>query len=174
MERILKLREFIRSHKLSLVLRFLLGVMILVSAIPKFVDIEKNSVYLVYSYYILPMQPINIARFAGLVIPFVELLAGLGLILGLLTRLSALVWLVMSVAYFAVKLDIIFVQGRIIPCGCFSGIFPNLLVTQSIGIDIIAILMCVQIILTNRKRQLLSLWFRLPEKWQKSKLINIS
>jgi hypothetical protein len=165
-----KLKNFLRSYKLSLILRLLLGISILISAIPKLLDIENNSVYLIYSYYILPIQPVDIARFFGLAVPYLELLIGLSLICGLLTRLSALGWIALSLLYFVIKLDLIFIQERIIPCGCYSGILPDMLVTQSIWLDLINILLCIQIILANKGKPLLSLITALPEKWQKSKL----
>ena len=165
-----KFRDILRSHGLTLALRLLLGAMILLSAVPKIADIEQNSVYLVYSYYILPIQPANIARLVGQVTPCIELLIGLGLILGVLTRLSAIGWIAMSVAYLTVKVDLIFIQGRIVPCGCFASIFPNLLVTQSIWLDVVNILFCIQIILANKGKRLLSFWSILPERWQKTGL----
>ncbi len=162
-----KLRQLLASRGLSLLLRYLLGAMILLSAVPKLIDIEANSVYVVYSYYIFPVQPVNVARFLGLVVPYVELLIGLGLIFGVLTRLSAIGWMALSLGYFALKIDLIFVQGRIVPCGCFQGVFANLLVTQSIWLDVVSALFCVQIILASRGRQLLALWSLLPERLQK-------
>ncbi len=151
------LRRFLTSQRVSLVLRYVLGVMILVSAVPKLIDIETNSVYVVYSYYILPIQPVNVARIVGSVIPYVELAIGLGLILGVLTKIFAIGWLVLSLAYFSVKIDLIFVQGRIVPCGCFGGLFPNMLVTQSIWIDVMSVAFCAQITLSKPGKQLLSL-----------------
>ena len=165
-----RLKEFIRSQRLGFALRLLVGTLILLAAIPKLVDIEKNSVFLVYNYYILPIQPVNIARYVGLVIPYLELLIGLGLILGVLTRLSAVGWAVLSLAYFIIKLDIIFIQGRVTPCGCFSGLLPDLLVTQSIWLDVVSIIMCIQIIRVDRGRRSFSAWSLLPQKWQISKL----
>ena len=150
------LRQFLTSGRLSLVLRYALGALILLSAVPKLIDIEANSVYVVYSYYILPIQPVNVARLVGLVVPYIELLIGIGLIFGILPRLSAIGWMVMSLAYFSVKIDLIFVQGRIVPCGCFGGLFPNMLVTQSIWIDVMSVLSCIQIILANRSLNTLS------------------
>ncbi len=146
------LRRFLTSQRVSLVLCYVLGVMILVSAVPKLIDIETNSVYVVYSYYILPVQPVNIARIAGLAIPYVELAIGIGLVVGVLTRVSAIGWMVLSLAYFSIKIDLVFVQGRIVPCGCFGGLLPNLLVTQSIWIDLASILFCVQIALARKGR----------------------
>ncbi len=145
------------SQRISLVLRYVLGAIILVSAVPKLIDIETNSVYVVYSYYILPIQPVNIARIAGLVAPYLELAIGIGLISGVLTRVWAMAWIVMSLAYFSVKIDLIFVQGRIVPCGCFGGLFTNMLVTQSIWIDVMSVAFCAQITLSKPGKQLLSL-----------------
>ncbi len=160
------MRQFLTSSGLSLALRYLLGAVILLSAVPKLADIDLNSVYVVYSYYILPVQPVNFARFAGLVVPYVELLIGLGLVLGILTRLSAAGWMAMSLVYFSIKIDIIFVQGRIMPCGCFQGVISNMLVTQSIWLDVMSIVLCLQIVLAGKGRPLLSLWSALPDRWQ--------
>ncbi len=165
-----KLRQFLTSSGVGLALRYLLGAMILLSAVPKLIDIEANSVYVVYSYYILPIQPVNFARFVGLVVPYAELLIGLGLIFGVLTRLSAVGWIALSLAYFSIKIDLIFVQGRIVPCGCFPGVLPDMLVTQSIWLDVVSIALCVQIVLASKGRQFLALWSVLPDRWRKSRL----
>jgi hypothetical protein len=147
--------------------------MVAVAAIPKLMNIERNSVYLMYSYEIFPIHPVNVARFLGWVDPYVELFIALGLLFGVLARLSAAGWGILSLAYLLIKLDIIFIQERIIPCGCFTGILPNLLVTQSIWIDVVSIPMCAQIVLANRKRRFLSPWSLLPERWRQSRLRSI-
>ena len=165
-----RLRQFLTSGGLSLGIRYVLGAVILLSAIPKLIDINTNSVYVVYSYYILPVQPINYARFVGLIVPYAELLLGLGLIFGVLTRLSAVGWMALSLLYFSFKIDLIFVQQRIVPCGCFQGLMPNMLVTQSIWLDVVSVGLCFQIILADRRRRLLSLWSALPHKWRASRL----
>ena len=165
-----RLRQFLTSGGLSLGIRYVLGAVILLSAIPKLIDINTNSVYVVYSYYILPVQPINYARFVGLIIPYAELLVGLGLIFGVLTRLSAAGWMALSLLYFSFKIDLIFVQQRIVPCGCFQGLMPNMLVTQSIWLDVVSVGLCFQIILADRRRRLLSLWSALPHKWRAGRL----
>lgn len=165
-----KLKRFLTGGPLSIVLRYLLGALILLSAVPKLMDIETNSVYVVYSYYILPVQPVNFARLFGLVVPYIELLIGLGLILGVLTRLSAIGWIAVSLLYFSVKIDLIFVQRRIVPCGCLQGLVPNMLVTQSIWLDVVSIVLCLQIVLAGKGRQLVSLWSALPDKWRKGRL----
>lgn len=150
--------------KLSFIFRLLIGAMFLVAAFTKFPDIEKFSVYTVYSYELLPMHPINIARFIGQVTPYLELLIGLGLVFGVFLRLAALGAGVYSLAFFVSKLIVLFVQGRTMDCGCFPGLLA-LQINQSIFIDLVAMPMCAQIILTKKK--FLNARALLPEKWQK-------
>jgi len=154
-------RRVLADGRLALVLRWLVGAMVLLSAIPKLIDLEASSVYVVYSYYILPIQPFNVARFAGLIIPYAELLIGIGLITGIFTRLAAAGWTALSLAYLAAKLHVIFVQGRTMDCGCFGGLLPHLAVTQSIWIDVAGIIACVQILVASRASPRLALWSRL-------------
>jgi uncharacterized membrane protein YphA (DoxX/SURF4 family) len=168
-----KIKQFIKSDKLTFSLRFMLGLSIMAAAIPKFADIEKYSIFVIYNYRVFPIYPVNIAGFLGIVAPYIELLIAIGLLFGMLTRLSAIGWGILSFGYFFLKIHLIFIQGRIIPCGCFPGIFPDMLVTQSIWIDMAAILLCAQIIWANSERRILSVWLLLPENWRGTRLRNI-
>jgi uncharacterized membrane protein YphA (DoxX/SURF4 family) len=156
-----KLKRFIRSDKLTFALRLLIGGMILYAEVPKLADIEKLSVYAIYAYRVFPM---DIAHFLGEIGPFVGVLIGLGLVFGVFTRLSALGWIIMCIMFIAMKMHVIFVQGRIEPCGCFPGPLANLLMTQTIWIDIISIPLCLQIIFANRERKFMALWSLLPAR----------
>ncbi len=110
------------NHYVVLIFRFILGGIFLLSSIGKLVDIERYSVDAVYNFGILPMA---LARPFGLVMPFIELLCGLGLLFGVLTRLSALGSALMSVAFFVAKAIVLY-QGRSIECGCFGAIVDTL------------------------------------------------
>jgi putative oxidoreductase len=103
-------------------LRLILSLFFLVSAYGKLVDIERYSVDAVYNFGILPMF---LARPFGLVMPFIELLCGLGLLFGVLTRLSALGIGLMSLSFFVAK-AIVLSQGRSIDCGCFGAVIDTL------------------------------------------------
>jgi len=83
-----------------IVCRLILAAIFLVSSYGKLVDIERYSVDAVYNFGILPVAPVNLARFFGLIMPFIELLCGLGLLGGVLTRISALGISLMSLAFF--------------------------------------------------------------------------
>ncbi len=108
---------------LILAFRLLLGATFMLSAVGKLVDIERYSVDAVYNFAVLPLW---LARPAGLIMPFIELGIALGLIFGVLTRLSALGDAVLSLIFFLVKLHVLFIQGRAIDCGCFGAIMTTM------------------------------------------------
>ena len=160
------IKSFLNSGGLTLALRLLLGALILFAAIPKFTDIEKLSVYMLYSYQFPWLMPsMAHTRVLGFMAPYLETLIGLGLIAGVLTRLSAYGWGLMTLAYIIVKMQVIFIQGRIIPCGCFPGPLSEMLMTQSIIIDFFILPILAQIILAKGRR-FFTLGLLLPERWQ--------
>ncbi|HQI01645.1 MAG TPA: MauE/DoxX family redox-associated membrane protein [Deltaproteobacteria bacterium] len=108
---------------LILACRLLLGATFLLSSIGKLVDIEAYSVDAVYNFGVLPLW---LARPAGLIMPFIELGIALGLIFGVLTRLSAFGASILSVIFFLVKCHVLFIQGRQIDCGCFGAIMETM------------------------------------------------
>ena len=111
--------------------RLMLAVFFLTAAFGKFVDIERYSVQAVYFFVILPMF---LARPFGLALPFIELLCGLGLVFGVLTRLSALGIGLLSLSFFIAK-AIVLSQGRGANCGCF-GAFGDTLASVTIFLDL--------------------------------------
>jgi uncharacterized membrane protein YphA (DoxX/SURF4 family) len=161
-----RVKSFLNSGNLTLALRLLLGALILYAAIPKFTDIEKFSVFMLYGYQFPWLMPdMSHTRVLGYIAPYLELLIGLGLITGVLTRISAAGWGIMTLVYIVVKAQVIFVQGRIIPCGCFPGPLSEMLMTQSIIIDLITLPICAQIVLA-KERKFFTLGSLLPDNWQ--------
>src|SRR5512136_3368266 len=126
----------VSSHKKAaktvvLCFRLILAVIFLVAAFGKLVDIERYSVQAVYFFVILPMF---LARPFGLALPFIELLCGLGLLFGVLTRLSALGIGLLSLSFLIAK-TIVFLHGRSVDCGCF-GAFGDTLTSVTIFLDL--------------------------------------
>jgi putative oxidoreductase len=111
--------------------RLILAVLFIIAAFGKLVDIERYSVQAVYFFVILPMF---LARPFGLALPFIELLCGLGLLFGVLTRLSALGIGLLSLSFFIAK-TIVFLQGRSVDCGCF-GAFGQTVASLTIFLDL--------------------------------------
>lgn len=150
------------NRYLLLVLRLLLAAVFLLSSFGKLVDIERYSVDAVYNFAILPMA---LARFFGLVMPFIELLCGLGLLFGVLTRLSALGVALLSAAFFIAK-GIVLAQGRSIDCGCFGAIVETL-ASVTIFMDIPMVIMALLIMFAApQARHWASLGKWLPPVWK--------
>ncbi len=160
------LLAFLNSGKLTLVFRILIGAMILYAEIPKLADVEKLSVFALYSYQFPWLMPyMDHTRILGLIAPYLGTLLGLGLVTGVLTRLAAVGWGSMAIVFIILKIHVIFIQGRIQPCYCFPGPLANLLVTQTLAIDIITLPMLAQIIFA-KDRKFFTLGSLLPQKWQ--------
>ncbi len=163
--------SFLRSDGLSFAFRLALGAMILYAEVPKLADVYKLSVVPVYRYDFFPMRAdlfghvVNVAQVFGQLGPYMGILIGLGLIVGVFTRLSATGWALMCLMFITMKLNYMFVLGKSpAPCGCFTGFLANLKMNQSFWIDAVAIPMSLQIILANRERRFLAAWSLLPSK----------
>jgi putative oxidoreductase len=146
-----------------IIFRLALAAIFLVSSYGKLVDIERYSVDAVYNFGILPIEPVNLARFFGLIMPFIELLCGLGLLGGVLTRLSALGVTLMSLAFFISK-AIVLSQGRSIECGCFGAVVDTL-ASVTIYMDIPMMLFGLVIMFSNA-RHWLAIGGLLPQEWK--------
>ena len=145
-----------------LVFRLILAGFFLTSAYGKLVDIERYSVDAVYNFGILPMF---LARPFGLVMPFIELLCGLGLLFGVLTRLSALGIALMSLSFFIAK-AIVLSQGRSIECGCFGAVIDTL-ASVTIFMDIPMMVLALVIMFSALEaRHWLAIGTFLPQTWR--------
>ena len=116
------LNKLVSNRYVVLACRLILGLIFLLSSIGKLVDLQ-GSVDAVYGFNIFPLA---FARFAGLVVPFIEGLMALGLLFGVLTRLAALGASIMSLSFFLVKAHVLFIQGRQVDCGCFGALMSTM------------------------------------------------
>ncbi len=123
-----------------LVFRLIIAAIFLASAYGKLVDVERYSVDAVYNFGILPL---GLARLFGLVMPFIELICALGLLFGVLTRLSSLGISLMSLSFFIAK-AIVLSQGRSIECGCFGAVIDTL-ASVTIFLDLPIMLMALMV-----------------------------
>lgn len=145
-----------------LVFRLVLGATFLVSSAGKLVDIEYYSVAMVYNFDILP-GPLAVAF--GWALPFIELACALGLLLGVLTRLSALGIALMSISFVVTKI-ILLSRGNDVECGCFGAI-ASTMASWSVYLDPAITLLAITIVFSSWKsRHWVSLGGRLTEKWK--------
>lgn len=141
--------------------RLILAATFLVSSFGKLVNIERYSVAMVYNFDILP-GPLAVAF--GWTLPFIELACALGLLFGVLTRLSALGVVLLSISFFITKL-ILLLRGTDVECGCFGAI-GSTMASWSIYLDPAIFILSVAILFSSRRsRHWMSLGRRLSGKW---------
>ena len=92
-----------------------LGALFVAAALPKISD-PPSFAHMIYNYRILPAGLVNIS---ALTMPWVELLAGLALILGIWTRPAR--WLVGAMlVVFIIAISFNLWRNNAIDCGCFD------------------------------------------------------
>jgi putative oxidoreductase len=155
-------RALMGNRSVVLVLRLLMAVFFITSSCGKLVDIERYSVDAVYNFGVLPMV---LARPFGLVMPFIELLCGLGLLFGVLTRLACLGIALMSFSFFIAK-AVVLSQGRSIECGCFGAVVDTL-ASVTIFMDIPMIFIALVVMLSvPAARHWLAVGNLLTQRWK--------
>jgi putative oxidoreductase len=92
-----------------------LGAIFVVAALPKIAD-PPSFAHMIYNYRVLPASLVNIS---ALVMPWLELLAGLALILGVWTRAARTIIAGMLVV-FIVAIAFNLLRDNAIDCGCFD------------------------------------------------------
>lgn len=103
------------STGITTVARLVIGAVFIIAALDKIVDpnaFAKN----ILNYLIVPNQFINLM---ALVLPWLELLCGIALVLGLWVRTSAAIAGALLVIFIA-AVSSAMIQGLDINCGCFS------------------------------------------------------
>ena len=108
-------KEALASPWLKVRVQIALGLFFVAAALPKLVD-PPSFAHMIYNYRLVPGAFVNLM---ALVMPWLELLAGLALILGIWTRTSAgLAGALLLVFLVAISLNL--ARGNAIDCGCFD------------------------------------------------------
>ena len=96
-------------------MRWLLGGIFLISCYHKIVE-PAHFAKIIYGYYLFPGVTINLI---AIILPFLELFAGIALVLGIYPRSAALIVNAMLLA-FIIAISINLIRGHEFDCGCFS------------------------------------------------------
>ncbi len=156
------LKSFEKKGEFIFVLRLILGGFFLITSFSKVADIERYSVNAVLNFGILPE---DFARFFGWVLPFLEMLCGFGLLLGVLVRLSAFGIASMTLIFFVTKV-ILLAQGRNIECGCFGAIVSTA-ISMTVYLDLPLMGLSLLIIFAvPDARSWKGMGKRLPQVWK--------
>jgi len=110
-----RLSTLLSSEWLTVRVQIALGVFFVVAALPKVVD-PPSFAHMVYNYRILPGPFVNLL---ALVLPWFELLCGVGLVLGIWRRTAA-AWVGVLLLVFIAGISFNLARGNAIDCGCFD------------------------------------------------------
>jgi len=100
----------------GLLARLVLGVVLLVAGGLK-VGSPRGSARAVQAYEVMPFE---VAEYVGYALPWIEIIIGALLVLGLFTRVNAALGTLLMVA-FVVGIAQAWARGLTIDCGCFGG-----------------------------------------------------
>ncbi len=123
------IQKFFTSEKVLLASRLILGSIFIAASIGK-LQHSGEFTTLVASYNILPY---SLAVIYGYIVPWLELLIGSLLILGLLTRFVSAVSIPLIISFIIASSHKL-LAGAGGGCGCFGDVMP-LTLTQSLNLD---------------------------------------
>ena len=107
--------KWLTSPWLTIRVQLALGALFVAAALPKIID-PPSFAHMIYNYRIVPAGVINLM---ALTMPWVELLCGLALILGVWRR-AALGLIAAMLVVFIIAIGINLGRGNAIDCGCFN------------------------------------------------------
>lgn len=109
------MKRYLTHPWLTIRVQLALGAIFVIAAIPKIAD-PPSFAHMIYNYRLVPASLINIS---ALVMPWVELLAGLALILGV-WKVAARNIAGILLAIFIIAISINLARDNAIDCGCFN------------------------------------------------------
>jgi uncharacterized membrane protein YphA (DoxX/SURF4 family) len=108
-------KRYLTHPWLTIRVQLALGAIFVIAAIPKIAD-PPSFAHMIYNYRLVPASLINLS---ALVMPWVELLAGLALILGV-WKAAARNVIGILLAIFIIAISINLFRDNAIDCGCFN------------------------------------------------------
>ena len=147
-----EVRRLIDNDFLTLFSRLVIGGMFIYASYYKIVE-PGEFAKSIWFYHLVPGKLINLM---ALVLPWLELLAGIALISGILYR-GSVVWINLMMVVFIVALSSTIFRGISIDCGCFKAAqAATHSAWQSLGFDVASMILTIQLLISRSRR-----WFLL-------------
>lgn len=133
-----------------MVLRWLLGLTFVYSSLHK-IAAPADFAKIVYGYLLFPDAAINLI---AIVVPYLELVTGIALLIGVYPRSAVLIILFM-LAGFMIAISINLIRGVEFDCGCFSTTGDNRSSSfwQTLMPDILLFMMGLQVLFYRGRRK---------------------
>lgn len=109
------MRKLIDNIYLTMAARLIVGVVFVFFSYTKIID-PGSFAKSIWYYHMVPGSLLNLM---ALVLPWLEMIAGLGLIFGFLYR-GSIVWVNIMMLMFFIALSLAMIQGLDISCGCYK------------------------------------------------------
>ncbi|MCP4218854.1 MAG: DoxX family membrane protein [bacterium] len=110
-----KLSDFLAKTPVQLICRLILGGIFVYAGFTKIAHSHEFA-RIISNYKILPDV---LVHFPAVILPWIEILCGIFLIIGLFERTAA-IWLAAMLAVFMVAISFNLIRGLDFDCGCFS------------------------------------------------------
>ena len=132
-----------------MVARLLLGSIFIYASYHKILAPDEFA-KIVYGYDLFPSETINLI---AIIIPFIELISGIALIIGIYTRPAAIIIIGMLTA-FVIAISINIIRRHEFDCGCFSSDAsqPANSAWQTLGRDIIFMMLGIYIFVYGKEK----------------------
>ena len=109
---------FLQHPSLRRVAQILAGLVFLASSLPKMADLAGFAGS-IHNFHLEPVVPVAALNVLAMTIPWVELVAGLALVLGVRPRAGAFVYTAL-LAMFTIGVVAALARGLSFDCGCFG------------------------------------------------------
>jgi uncharacterized membrane protein YphA (DoxX/SURF4 family) len=145
------MRKLTENDWLTLLSRLLIGGMFIYASFYKIIE-PASFAKSIWYYHLVPGELINLM---AIVLPWLELLVGVALIVGVQYR-GAVLWANFMLVVFIVALATTIARGINIDCGCFRAAASGTQSAwQALLFDVVAMLFSVQLWLSRSQRWLL-------------------
>jgi len=146
------LRQIIDNDYLTLLFRLVVGITFIWASVYKIIepgDFAKS----IWFYHLVPGNIINLS---AIILPWLELLCGVCIILGIFYR-GSIVWINVMMVVFIIALTSAVMRGLDIDCGCFKAAKSSGGSTlNSLLLDLGLIILTIQLWLSRSKKWMLS------------------
>lgn len=145
-----RLRQALRNRWLTLAVRILLGLVFIAAALPKIGDPPAYA-KAIWAYQLVPGRLLNPMALA---LPWLELVCGLALVLGVWIR-AAGVWIAALLLSFTLALSVNLGRRHPVDCGCFGATAPRTEAERLVDMrwsvlrDAGLLLLCAQLLLAS-------------------------
>ena len=142
-------QNLLHTRWIEMTARLLLGIIFIYASYHKILAPEEFA-KIVYGYGLFPSVTINLI---AIIIPFIELVTGIALIIGIYTRPAAIIVIGMLSA-FIIAISINIIRGHEFDCGCFSSDTSQAANSawQTLGRDIIFMMLGIYIFAYGQKK----------------------